>query len=117
MKSGVSRSAKVKPPCPAAKHADVVIAFVGLTVAFWLGARLTSAPTRTQRAALLLLAACALQGAVGYTQYFTGLPTVLVSVHMLGACLIWITTLAVWLSTRAPRGAAATATAAGSVVG
>lgn len=81
-------------------HADVVIAFVGLAVAFWLGARLTGAPTRTVTRALLLIGACVLQGAIGYTQYFTGLPVALVTLHMLGACLVWVATLGVLVSTR-----------------
>ncbi|MFZ0323097.1 MAG: COX15/CtaA family protein [Actinomycetes bacterium] len=81
-------------------HADVVIAFVGLTIAFWLGAKLTDAPGSVRRAAELLLAACVLQAAIGYTQYFTGLPELLVAVHMLGACLVWLATLSVRLSTR-----------------
>jgi cytochrome c oxidase assembly protein subunit 15 len=97
-------------------HADVVIAFVGLTVAFWLGARLTAAPVRAQRAALLLLAACVLQGAIGYAQYFSGLPVALVALHMLGACLIWIATLWLLLSTRA-RAATAALPDTGSVAG
>ena len=33
------------------------------------------------------------QGAVGYTQYFTGVPPLLVGVHVLGACLLWIAVL------------------------
>ena len=37
---------------------------------------------------------------IGYTQYFTGVPVRLVSLHMLGACLVWIATLEVLLSTR-----------------
>jgi cytochrome c oxidase assembly protein subunit 15 len=82
-------------------HADVVIAFVGLAVAFWLGARLTDAPAGTVRRALLLIGACVLQGAIGYTQYFTALPVGLVTLHMLGACLVWVATLAVLAGTRA----------------
>jgi len=81
-------------------HADVVLLFVGLAVAFWLGARLTTAPPHSRRWAALLLAACAAQGVIGYTQYFAGVPVGLVSLHMLGACLVWLATLGVLLSTR-----------------
>jgi len=31
-----------------------------------------------------------LQGLVGYVQYFTGLPVILVSLHLLGATLVWV---------------------------
>lgn len=30
-----------------------------------------------------------LQGVIGYTQYFTGLPEVLVAIHLLGSALVW----------------------------
>jgi cytochrome c oxidase assembly protein subunit 15 len=81
-------------------HADVVLVFVGLCLAFWLGARLTDAPPVARRAGALVVAACVVQGAIGYTQYFTGVPVGLVSLHMLGACLVWLSALGVLLSTR-----------------
>jgi cytochrome c oxidase assembly protein subunit 15 len=81
-------------------HADVVLLFLGLCVAFWLGARLTHAPDRAIRSGALILLASAFQGVIGYTQYFTGVPIGLVSLHMLGACLVWLAALGVVLSTR-----------------
>jgi cytochrome c oxidase assembly protein subunit 15 len=30
------------------------------------------------------------QGAIGYVQYFTGLPELIVGAHLLGATLVWI---------------------------
>ena len=84
-------------------HADVVLVFLGLALAFTLGARLSGAPVHATRAGLALLAACLVQGAIGYAQYFTGVPVALVSLHMLGACLVWIATLEVMISTRTAR--------------
>jgi cytochrome c oxidase assembly protein subunit 15 len=81
-------------------HADMVMLFLGLALAFTLGARLSGAPGHATRAGLALLAACLVQGAIGYTQYFTGVPVPLVSLHMLGACLVWMATLEVLVSTR-----------------
>jgi cytochrome c oxidase assembly protein subunit 15 len=81
-------------------HADVVLVFVGLALAFVVGARMSGAPRGATRAGVVLLAACLVQGAVGYAQYFTGVPVALVALHMLGACLVWIATLEVMLSTR-----------------
>jgi cytochrome c oxidase assembly protein subunit 15 len=81
-------------------HADVVLLFLGLAVAFTLGARLSDAPRTTTTAGAALLVACGVQALIGYTQYFTGVPVTLVSLHMLGACLVWIATLEVFLSTR-----------------
>jgi heme a synthase len=81
-------------------HADLVILFVGLAVAFWLGVRVSAGPPRAARAAVWLLAACLAQGLLGYLQYFTGVPAGLVALHMLGACLVWVATLGVLVSTR-----------------
>ena len=73
-------------------HADVVIAFCGLALAIWLALRLTHADHRLIKSAQLLLASIIIQGAIGYTQYFTKLPEALVAVHLLGADVVWIST-------------------------
>ncbi|WP_432548821.1 COX15/CtaA family protein [Kineococcus sp. SYSU DK004] len=69
-------------------HADLVMVFVGLLVGLVVALRVTAAPARTRRLAWQLMAATLLQGAVGYAQYFTGLPWAVVAVHMAGACLL-----------------------------
>jgi cytochrome c oxidase assembly protein subunit 15 len=69
-------------------HSDLVLVFVGLLVALLLGLRLVDAPVRARRAAWALGGLTAAQGVIGYTQYFTGLPSVLVGLHMLGASLL-----------------------------
>ncbi|MDT0215213.1 COX15/CtaA family protein [Rothia sp. ARF10] len=69
-------------------HADAVMLFIGLVVAVWLATRLSSAPARvaaTWRTVLLVTLA---QGLIGYVQYLTDLPEVLVLAHMLGASLL-----------------------------
>jgi cytochrome c oxidase assembly protein subunit 15 len=68
-------------------HADLVFLLVGLTVAFWLALKATGAPQRAVRAMGLLLAVELGQGVLGFVQYFTGLPVVLVALHLVGACL------------------------------
>lgn len=45
----------------------------------------------------ILLAVLVAQAAVGYTQYFTGVPALLVGVHILGAVSVWIATVRVGL--------------------
>ncbi|WP_166847119.1 heme A synthase [Isoptericola sp. BMS4] len=51
---------------------------------------------RARRAAWLLLAVTLAQGAIGYVQYFTGLPELLVGIHLVGAgSLTWATANAV----------------------
>jgi cytochrome c oxidase assembly protein subunit 15 len=67
-------------------HADLVFLLLGLSVGLWFA-------TRT-RAAAVLVAVELGQGLVGFTQYFTHLPELLVGVHMAGACLVWLAALA-----------------------
>jgi cytochrome c oxidase assembly protein subunit 15 len=69
-------------------HADAVMLFAGLTVAVLLAVQLTATDPRPRRAWHAVLGITVLQGLVGYTQYLTDLPEVLVLVHMLGASLM-----------------------------
>jgi heme a synthase len=78
-------------------HADLVMVLVGLTVGtLALAFALHVAPL--QRAAAVLLGVELAQGVIGYTQYFLHVPALLVGVHMLGACLVWLAALWVLLS-------------------
>lgn len=90
-------------------HADLVFLFVGLTVAMVLLLPATGVSAEAARAARVLLGLQVAQGALGFVQYFTGLPVVLVGLHMLGAALI--TAAMTWLLL-AVRERPATATAA-----
>ena len=60
-------------------------------------------PARCAAPPVVLLGVELAQGAIGYTQYFLNVPPVLVGVHMLGACLVWIAALQVLLALRAVR--------------
>lgn len=75
-------------------HADLVIALVGITVAMLIAIRLGEAEiTRSSWgvSARNFLIICLAQGLIGYTQYFTGLPELLVGFHILGSVLVWLT--------------------------
>jgi heme a synthase len=74
-------------------HADIGWLLGGLLVALLLGLRLAAAPRRALRLGWLLAGLIAAQGAVGYAQYFSGLPAGLVWVHVAGAVAIWVTAL------------------------
>lgn len=74
-------------------HADAVLFFLGLMIALLLALHLTDAPQRVRRAGWILLAVALAQGAVGYLQYFTGLPIILVGMHVLGAVCLWVAML------------------------
>jgi cytochrome c oxidase assembly protein subunit 15 len=69
-------------------HADVVFLFVGLTLGLVLSLSAVAASGVAVRAARVLLAVEVGQGAIGFVQYFTDLPVVLVGFHMLGAALV-----------------------------
>lgn len=69
-------------------HADAVIALIGLTAAYYILVR--NDPKLLRRVQVFLVVALA-QGAIGYIQYFTGIPEILVAAHLLGATLVWIT--------------------------
>jgi cytochrome c oxidase assembly protein subunit 15 len=68
-------------------HADAVIALLGLTLALYVAAR--SNPLHLRKIIFFTIIALA-QGAIGYIQYFTGIPEILVAAHLLGATLVWI---------------------------
>ncbi len=74
-------------------HADIGWLLTGLVLALVIGLRFGGAPQRANRLGLALLGLILVQGSVGYTQYFNGLPAGLVWVHVTGAILIWITAL------------------------
>ncbi|CAL9555906.1 Heme A synthase [Streptomyces sp. enrichment culture] len=81
-------------------HAVLAWIVVTLTFALWFVLKAVDAPRgplgRTRDLFLILL----VQGAVGYVQYFTDLPEILVGLHMLGSAVMWIWVLRVLLSLR-----------------
>jgi len=85
----------LSPAAVSQLHADLVFLLVGLTIGCLVALRATQAPERAQRAAAWLLGVELAQGAVGFTQYFTDLPIVLVGLHVLGAALV--SAAATWL--------------------
>jgi cytochrome c oxidase assembly protein subunit 15 len=66
-----------------------------MTVAFYV-AQGTS--ERTKRALKIFSVIALAQGGIGYLQYFTGIPEVLVAAHLLGATLVWIASWRIRLS-------------------
>jgi cytochrome c oxidase assembly protein subunit 15 len=83
-------------------HGIAMILFLGLTLAvIWMARRGDAAPSVSSRLVeLLVVLVC--QAGVGYTQYFTGVPAVLVGVHVLGAALVWTAVVRVYLSVSEP---------------
>lgn len=74
-------------------HAVVGVFFFGLIVALGFMLSATKAPARVRKAHIWVLVAAALQGAIGYVQYFGGLPIGLVEAHIAGGGLLLIAVL------------------------
>ena len=85
-------------------HADLVFLLVGLTIGLLLGSLATRQPAATVRAVAVLLVVELAQGLIGFVQYFTDLPVVLVGFHMLGAALVSATVTWALIRVREPAG-------------
>jgi cytochrome c oxidase assembly protein subunit 15 len=82
-------------------HADAVFLFVGLSVGLALALRGFRVPAVAVRASVVLVAVELAQGLIGFVQYFTDLPIVLVEFHLLGAALLTATLTWTLLQVRA----------------
>ena len=86
-------------------HADAVFLLVGLTVGLLAAVLAVGGVPEARRAALVLLAVELAQGVVGFVQYVTDLPEVLVGLHMLGAAVLSAAVTWLLLAVRTPEGA------------
>ncbi|HKE75555.1 MAG TPA: COX15/CtaA family protein [Acidimicrobiales bacterium] len=83
-------------------HGICMVVFLALTV--WVirrAQRGDASPVVGHRLHQLLVVLVA-QAAIGYWQYFTGVPALLVGFHVFGAALVWIAVLRVLLAAGAP---------------
>src|SRR5690606_18407850 len=71
-------------------HGIAVVLFLALTLAVVAMARRGDAAPVVGRRLRELVVVIVAQGAIGYAQYFTGVPAVLVGAHVLGAVLVWV---------------------------
>ena len=76
-------------------HADAVIFLVGITIALLVAA---SVAQSTKKAIYIFFVITLTQGAIGYTQYLTGIPEALVAAHLAGATIFWIAAWRIRLS-------------------
>lgn len=82
-------------------HADVVVALLGITFGLFV-AQGTSAETKKRLKIFLGIALA--QGLIGYVQWFTDLPEILVGFHLAGSTLVWIASWRIWLSVTTKNG-------------
>ncbi|MSX14560.1 MAG: hypothetical protein F2800_04300 [Actinobacteria bacterium] len=76
-------------------HADAVIALLGLSLTLYFVNGVSKKTKKVLRAFFII---ALLQGFIGYLQYFTGIPEILVAAHLLGATLVWIAAWRIRLS-------------------
>ncbi|MFJ2742093.1 heme A synthase [Streptomyces sp. NPDC087440] len=81
-------------------HAAAAWVVCALAIAMFLVLRMVDAPDDTRHRSRDLLIVLVAQGAVGYVQFFTQVPEILVAVHMLLSSLMWIAVIRLLLSLR-----------------
>lgn len=82
------------------RHAGLVAAYVSLVIGLGFALLAVRAPRRVVLRLVALLVLIAMQGMVGTVQFYTGVPAVLVAVHVLGAAACTAATAALWASMR-----------------
>jgi len=82
-------------------HADVVIALLGITFGLFVVHEVSA---HTKKRLKIFLAIALSQGLIGYVQWFTDLPEILVGLHLVGSTLVWIASWRIWLSVTTKNG-------------
>ena len=81
-------------------HESLLIGFLGLVVGLGFGLAAVQAAKPVVARLTLVIALALAQGMIGVVQYFTGVPAVLVTLHVAGAVLVTGATAALWASLR-----------------
>jgi len=81
-------------------HADFAFVTVGLAIAMIFILAAVDAPALPRLRAKQFLGVLLAQAVIGYVQYFTHLPELVVGIHLLGAALVWLSVVRLLLSTR-----------------
>ncbi len=71
-------------------HSSLALLLIGVTVGLVVALHMIDVPERVRRSSRILMVVMVAQAAVGYTQYFTHEPALLVEVHLLGATVLVI---------------------------
>ncbi|MGH3908161.1 MAG: COX15/CtaA family protein [Pseudonocardiaceae bacterium] len=81
-------------------HADLLFVFLGLLTGLGFALLAVRVPAHTWRRYALLVAVVLAQGMLGIVQYATGVPEVLVALHVLGAATAVVAMAALWAGCR-----------------
>ncbi|MBU6314163.1 MAG: COX15/CtaA family protein [Actinomycetales bacterium] len=76
-------------------HSLSVIILMLFTIVFYFRKEVSAV---TKRRLMIFFGIALSQGAIGYIQYFLGVPELLVALHLLGTTLVWIAAWRIWLS-------------------
>ena len=80
-------------------HAYLAIALTFVTLALYIS---SNAEANLRRRIIVFIAAVVVQGAIGFVQYYNGLPQIIVGAHLLGVSLLWISAWRIHLATPRP---------------
>jgi cytochrome c oxidase assembly protein subunit 15 len=83
-------------------HGIAVMLFLGVTLVTLWRLRGAGVDGRILRRSEVLLAVLLAQAGLGYVQYFTGVPALLVGVHIAGATAVWVAVLRLHLAFSVP---------------
>lgn len=83
-------------PDVARVHGTSAMVLLTLALLTFVFMRRTRAPLRVQNRLTVVLALLVAQGTIGYAQYFSGIPALLVGLHVAGATSVWAAVL--WLA-------------------
>ena len=78
-------------------HGSAVVLLIVLVISLFLRTRHAEAGMFKRRATIVLITTLG-QAVIGYTQYFTQLPVLLVGCHIAGATLLWMATIRLLLA-------------------
>ncbi|MGH3931869.1 MAG: COX15/CtaA family protein [Pseudonocardiaceae bacterium] len=81
-------------------HGDLLVAFLGLLAGLGFALPAVHVPTHTWRRYTVLVGVVLAQGTLGVVQYLTGVPELLVSLHVLGAVTVVVAMAALWAGCR-----------------
>lgn len=92
---GDEKAVRLDVPLRAAAqlHGVTVVLLLTMVVAMIVLLGRSGAPAPVRHRAFVLMGVLLAQAAVGYAQYFTGVPAILVGIHIAGAVAVWIAAL------------------------
>ena len=85
---------------PDRAHATLMVAYLCLLIGLGAGLVAVGAPPRVMRRMAWVVGLVVMQGSIGVVQYHTGVPAVLVALHVAGAAAATAATAVLWASMR-----------------